>query len=68
MKIELKNLCKTFGKVRANDDISLTVQAGTIHGILGENGAGKSTLVKILTGYLRRDQGEIFLSDRPVNI
>jgi simple sugar transport system ATP-binding protein len=68
MKIQLKNISKTFGKVRANDDISLTVEAGTIHGILGENGAGKSTLVKILTGYIRRDQGEIFLSDRPVNI
>lgn len=68
MKVELKNIGKTFGKVRANDDISLTVAAGTIHGILGENGAGKSTLVKILTGYIRRDRGEIFLSDRPVNI
>ncbi len=68
MKIEIKNISKTFGNLRANNDISLTVAAGTIHGILGENGAGKSTLVKILTGYLRRDQGEILLGDRPVNI
>jgi ABC-type uncharacterized transport system ATPase subunit len=68
MKVELRNIGKTFGTVQANYQIYLTVAAGTIHGVLGENGAGKSTLVKILTGYISRDQGEIFLNDRPIDI
>jgi len=68
MKVELCNIHKTFGKVHANDDISLTVPAGTIQGILGENGAGKSTLMKVLTGFIRMDKGEILLDDRPVKI
>ena len=50
MKVELRNIHKHFGPVRANDGISLLIEPGTIHGILGENGAGKSTLMKVLTG------------------
>ncbi|MEO0388480.1 MAG: ATP-binding cassette domain-containing protein, partial [Pseudomonadota bacterium] len=46
--IELIGISKAFGPVQANKDISLTVQRGTIHGIVGENGAGKSTLMSIL--------------------
>ena len=42
--IELKNINKRFGPVQANRDVSLNVESGTIHGIIGENGAGKSTL------------------------
>jgi general nucleoside transport system ATP-binding protein len=68
MKVELKDIHKTFGKVHANDGINLKVQAGTIQGILGENGAGKSTLMKILSGFFRADQGQILLDDRPVII
>ena len=68
MKVELRNIHKTFGKVHANDDISLVVPAGTIQGILGENGAGKSTLMKVLTGFIHLDKGEILLDDRPVKI
>ncbi len=48
--IELIGIDKRFGAVRANRDISLTVEKGTIHGIIGENGAGKSTLMKVLSG------------------
>jgi len=68
MDVELRNICKTFGAVRANVDITLRVPAGTIQGILGENGAGKSTLMKILSGFLRADAGEILLDGRPVVI
>ena len=52
MKVELRNIHKHFGPVRANDGISLLIEPGTIHGILGENGAGKSTLMKVLTGFI----------------
>ena len=57
--IELIGISKHFGPVQANRDVSLTVQAGTIHGIIGENGAGKSTLMSILYGFYQADAGEI---------
>lgn len=66
MKVEMRHIYKSFGPVRALQDVSLTVEAGTIHGLLGENGAGKTTLMKILSGYLRPDRGEIFLDGKPV--
>lgn len=68
MNVELRNIQKAFGTVRANDGISLAIPVGTICGILGENGAGKSTLLKILSGFLRADSGEILLDDQPVVI
>lgn len=68
MKVELQNISKRFGSVQANDDVSLTVAAGSIHGLLGENGAGKSTLVKILSGFIRRDRGTLLLDERPVEL
>ena len=57
--IELRGVDKRFGAVHANRDIDLTIERGTIHGIVGENGAGKSTLMKILYGYYQADRGEI---------
>jgi general nucleoside transport system ATP-binding protein len=66
MNVELRDIHKTFGAVHANNGINLKVQAGTIQGILGENGAGKSTLMKVLSGFIRADQGQILLDDRPV--
>jgi general nucleoside transport system ATP-binding protein len=68
MKIELRDIHKSFGDVHANVGINLCVQAGMIQGILGENGAGKSTLMKILSGYIHADNGEVILDDRPVKI
>ncbi|RPI25996.1 MAG: ATP-binding cassette domain-containing protein, partial [Chloroflexota bacterium] len=72
MRVELKNIHKTFGlgamAVHANDDITLTIPAGTIQGILGENGAGKSTLMKVLSGFIQEDRGEILLDGKPVSI
>lgn len=66
MDVELRDIHKRFGLVRANDGISLHVPAGTIQGILGENGAGKSTLMKILSGYQPADRGRIILNGRHV--
>jgi general nucleoside transport system ATP-binding protein len=66
MRVELKDIHKTFGAVHANVGINMDIPAGTIQGILGENGAGKSTLMKILSGFIRADQGEILLDGQPV--
>ena len=57
--VSLKSICKSFGPVRANDEICLNVSSGTIHGIIGENGAGKSTLMSILYGFYQPDSGDI---------
>jgi len=62
MKIELKDIHKHYGLVKANNGINLCVEPGTIHGILGENGAGKSTLMKILSGFSRKTDGMICLN------
>lgn len=61
MKIELRDIRKYFGPVKANDGISLVFEGGRIYGLLGENGAGKSTLMKILSGYQLPDAGEIII-------
>ncbi|MEN9934252.1 MAG: hypothetical protein RLZZ387_831 [Chloroflexota bacterium] len=68
MDIEVRNLTKTFGSLRANDAVSLRFAAGQIHGVLGENGAGKSTLMKLLSGFLRADAGEILLDGQPIQL
>lgn len=68
MRVELRDISKRFGPVQANDRVSLTVEAGTVHGLLGENGAGKSTLVKVLSGFISRDEGEVLLNGNPGNI
>jgi len=67
VKLELRNITKRFGSLVANDGISLTVEPGQIHGLLGENGAGKSTLMNVLYGLLRADSGEILLDGRIAN-
>ena len=66
--IELIGINKSFGAVRANRDIQLTVESGTIHGIVGENGAGKSTLMSILYGFYQADSGEIRVGGKPTVI
>jgi general nucleoside transport system ATP-binding protein len=68
MNIELRHIHKHFGKVHANDDIVLDIPSGTIQGILGENGAGKSTLMKVLSGFIQADSGEILLDGKEVII
>lgn len=65
MQIELRDIRKYFGPVRANDGIGLTFEGGQIYGLLGENGAGKSTLMKILSGYQPPDGGDILFDAQP---
>jgi simple sugar transport system ATP-binding protein len=66
--IELVDISKRFGTVRANRDVNLSVARGTIHGIVGENGAGKSTLMSILYGFYEADSGEIRINGTPARI
>jgi simple sugar transport system ATP-binding protein len=66
--VELRGITKRYGSVLACDEVSLTVDHGQIHGLLGENGAGKSTLVKILVGLATRDAGQVLLDGRSVEI
>lgn len=64
--IRLEGICKSFGKVHANRDVSLAVAEGKILALLGENGAGKSTLMAILAGQIQPDSGAIFLREKKV--
>jgi len=66
--IALAHIDKRFGPVHANKDISLEVEKGTIHGIVGENGAGKSTLMSILFGFYQADSGDIQVDGKPTRI
>jgi general nucleoside transport system ATP-binding protein len=66
--IELQGISKAFGLVQANKDVSIKVEAGTIHGIVGENGAGKSTLMSILYGFYEADAGTIQIDGKHVQI
>ncbi|MEV8637453.1 ABC transporter ATP-binding protein [Streptosporangium sp. NPDC051023] len=66
--VELRGVSKRFGSVVACDDVRLSVRRGEIHGLLGQNGAGKSTLMKILTGLVVPDSGQIIMDGRQVDI
>ena len=60
-RLEMKDIRKRFGATVALDGVSLRVSAGEVHGLVGQNGAGKSTLMKVLSGAIQADSGEIFL-------
>ena len=64
--IELRNVTKRFGSVIALRDVSIAVNPGEVHCLLGDNGAGKSTLIKILSGVHRPSEGEILVAGKPV--
>jgi len=66
--IELRGITKTFGAVVANDRVTIKVQTGTIHAIVGENGAGKSTAMRIAYGFYTADAGQILVDDQPESI
>lgn len=68
MEVAVHNLTKVFGPVRANDGLSLRFEGGKIHGVLGENGAGKSTMMKLISGFISPDGGEISLDGAPVRL
>jgi len=65
-RMELTGVTKTFGAVKALEDVDFRIAPGEVHALMGENGAGKSTLIKILTGALRCDKGEIRLDGQKV--
>lgn len=66
--IELKGISKTFGTIKANDSIDLSVRSGEILALLGENGSGKTTLMNILSGIYSPDSGTISIDGEPVTI
>jgi general nucleoside transport system ATP-binding protein len=66
--LELRHITKTFGDVIANNDVSIKVEKGTIHAIVGENGAGKSTIMRIAYGFYNANSGEIFVDGNRVDI
>ncbi len=66
--VHMKNITKTFGKVQALESVSMKVYEKEIVGLVGDNGAGKSTLIKILSGALHADSGEIYFKDKHVKI
>ena len=66
--LEMRNITKKFGRVVANEDVNLTLNAGEIHALLGENGAGKSTLMNILTGIYKPNSGAIYYKGEKVKI
>lgn len=63
--LTLKNITKEFPGVKALDDVTINIERGTIHGLVGENGAGKSTLIKVLAGIYQPNKGEIILDGKP---
>ncbi|WZL71679.1 ABC transporter ATP-binding protein [Clostridiaceae bacterium 35-E11] len=64
----MKNITKRFGGNIANNDVTLNLKKGTIHGLLGENGAGKTTLMNILYGLNQPDEGEMYIKEKKVQI
>jgi ABC-type uncharacterized transport system ATPase subunit len=67
-RIEMQGFAKRFGALQALDDVSLTVETGSFHALLGENGAGKSTLVKSLIGFYKADTGTVLVDGRERDI
>ncbi len=67
MSVVTRNITKMFGKQKALDSLSFSVNKGELVGFLGPNGAGKSTMMKIITGYLPQDAGEVLVNETPVS-
>jgi len=65
--LELRDITKSYPGVVALDDVSLSFKSGTVHAIVGENGAGKSTFIKIITGAINPEVGEIFFQGEKIN-
>ena len=66
--VKMKEICKSFGSVKANHNVNFQVNKGEIHALLGENGAGKSTLMNMLSGFYKPDSGSIFIHNEEVKI
>jgi len=68
MTVETRKIIKYFGKQKALDNVNLSINKGELVGFLGPNGAGKSTLMKIITGYLPQDSGDVFIHGKKVSV
>ena len=66
--LSVKGIAKSYGHVRALQNIDIDIHSGEVLGLLGDNGAGKSTLIKILSGIVRPDKGQIFREGKEINI
>jgi len=66
--LELRGISKSYGGVQAVADVSFAIEPATVHALVGENGAGKSTLVKIITGVIEPDAGQLLIDGEPVSI
>ena len=64
--IEVRNIYKTFGKIKAVKDVSFTAERGKVTGLLGPNGAGKSTTLRIIAGVLNPDEGQVEVNGHDV--
>lgn len=67
MSVETRNITKLFGKQKALNNVSISIKKGELVGFLGPNGAGKSTMMKIITGYLPSDKGEILINQQKIS-
>jgi branched-chain amino acid transport system ATP-binding protein len=65
--LSIQKLSKKFGAVIANEDVSLDLYQGEIHGLIGPNGAGKSTLIKQISGEIKQDSGKIILEENEIS-
>ncbi|WP_137700637.1 ABC transporter ATP-binding protein [Marimonas lutisalis] len=66
--LDIRGISKSFGALKASDDVSLDLRAGEIHALIGPNGAGKSTLIAQIAGSLKPDTGEVWLEGRNVTL
>ncbi len=66
IKIEVRHVTKKFKEYKALDDVSLSFEAGKIHGIIGRNGSGKTVLFKCICGFLKLDAGEILVEGKKI--
>ncbi len=67
MSVETRNITKRFGKQKALNDVSFRINNGELVGLLGPNGAGKSTIMKIITGFLPFDSGEVYINNQKIS-
>lgn len=68
MSLVLRDIHKRYGAVHANAGVTIEIAPGELHGLLGENGAGKSTLMKVLSGFIEADSGEVVLDGTPLDL
>src|SRR5258707_14182910 len=68
VRVQMEDISKSFGAIKALDDVELVLRAGEVLGLVGDNGAGKSTLSKVLSGAVIPDEGRLFIEDRDVRL